>query len=60
MRKGQDGKTGTCRAVGWPPGSQADTALVWRWILAKVTSWRDLDRGLVTAVERLIDFTQEL
>ena len=58
--KGQDWKTGTCRALGWPHGSQADTALVWRSILAKVTRWRDLDRGLVTAVERLIDFTQEL
>jgi hypothetical protein len=56
--KGQDWKTGTCRALGWPHATQADIALVWRSILAKVTSWRDLDRGLVTSVERLIDFTQ--
>jgi len=55
---GQDWKTGTCRALGWPHATQADIALVWRSILAKVTSWRDLDRGLVTSVERLIDFTQ--
>ncbi len=57
--RGQDWKTGTCRALGWPYGTQADIALVWRSILAKVTSWRDLDRELVTAVERLIDFTQD-
>ncbi len=58
--KGQDWKTGTCRTLGWPHGSQADIALVWRSILAKVKTWQDLDRELVTSVERLIDFVQEI
>ncbi len=57
--KGTDWKTGTCRALGWPHATQADIALVWRSILAKVTSWRDLDRDLVTDVERLVDFVME-
>ncbi len=58
--KGEDWKLGTCRRLGWPHGSQADTAMVWRSILAKVRTWKDLDRGLVTEVERLIDFTQDI
>ncbi len=58
--KGTDWKTGTCRALGWPYGSQAEIAAVWRSILGQVSSWRDLDRRLVTEVEKLIDFTQDL
>ncbi len=58
--KGQDWKTGTCQALGWPHGTQADIAVVWRSILAKVKTWKDLDRELVTSVERLIDFVQDL
>lgn len=57
--RGIDWKTGTCRALGWPHGDQKAIAEVWRALLKKVTSWTDLDRGLVTEVERLIDFTQE-
>ena len=58
--KGEDWKKGTCRRLGWPYAEQADIAAVWRAILAKVTTWKDLDRRLVTEVERLIDFTQDL
>ena len=58
--KGIDWKKGTCKALGWPHETQADTGAVWRAILKKVTSWTDLDRGLVTEVERLIDFTQDI
>ncbi len=58
--KGEDWKKGTCARLGWPHAEQADIARVWRSILAKVTTWKDLDRRLVTEVERLIDFTQDL
>jgi hypothetical protein len=58
--KGEDWKKGTCARLGWPHADQSDIAAVWRAILKKVTSWKDLDRRLVTEVERLIDFTQEL
>lgn len=58
--KGEDWKKGTCARLGWPYAEQADIAKVWRAILAKVTTWKDLDRRLVTEVERLIDFTQDL
>ena len=53
-------KSGEFRQISWPHADQADIAAVWRAILKKVTSWKDLDRRLVTEVERLIDFTQEL
>lgn len=58
--KGEDWKKGTCARLGWPHAEQADIARVWRSILATVTTWKDLDRRLVTEVERLIDFTQDL
>jgi len=58
--KGEDWKKGTCARLGWPHAEQADIAAVWRAILKKVTSWKDLDRRLVTEVERLIDFTQDI
>jgi hypothetical protein len=58
--KGEDWKKGTCARLGWPHADQADIAQVWKAILAKVTTWKDLDRRLVTEVERLIDFTQDL
>ena len=35
---------------------QADIAAAWKGILRRVESWKDLDPGLLTAVERLIDF----
>ncbi|NLT31166.1 MAG: DUF3097 domain-containing protein [Propionibacterium sp.] len=54
--RGQDWKTGTCRALGWPHGSQRDIARAWQHILSRVESWSDLDRRLCTEVEKLIDF----
>ena len=54
--RGEDLKTGTCARLGWPHAEQADIARVWQHILSRVSSWSDLDRGLVTEVEKLIDF----
>lgn len=54
--QGQDWKHGVCDALGWPHASQADIAAAWKGILRRVESWKDLDPGLLTAVERLIDF----
>ncbi len=54
--KGQDYKTGICRALGWPARTQVDIADAWRQLRSKVTSWRDLDPALMTEVEKLIDF----
>jgi len=52
--KGQDWKTGICRALGEP-----DPATCWRRILGSVGSYADLEPALVGAVERLIDFVTE-
>ena len=52
--KGQDWKTGICRALGEP-----DPATCWRRIFASVHSYIDLEPALVGAVERLIDFVTE-
>jgi hypothetical protein len=52
--KGQDWKTGTCRALGEP-----DPATCWRRIFGSVHSYADLEPALVGAVERLIDFVTE-
>ena len=52
--KGQDWKTGICRALGEP-----DPATCWRRILGSVHSYADLEPALVGAVERLIDFVTE-
>ncbi|MFE0702675.1 DUF3097 domain-containing protein [Streptomyces sp. NPDC058872] len=49
--RGQDWKTGVCRALGWP----AHTGAAWQHILSRVTSYRDLEPELLGAVERLID-----
>ena len=55
----EDWKTGTCRRLGWPYGNQTAIAGVWQAILAKVHSWSDLERPLLTEVERLIDFVTQ-
>ena len=55
----QDLKLGTCRALGWPARDQADIAAAWRNILGRVRSWSDLERPLLTTVERLIDFVTQ-
>ncbi len=55
----QDLKYGTCRALGWPAGDQADIAAAWRTILGRVNSWHDLERPLLTTIEQLIDFVTQ-
>ncbi|UYK41618.1 DUF3097 domain-containing protein [Microbacterium terricola] len=54
--RGTDIKVGTCRAFGWPADTQADLARAWQRILARVTSYRDLEPSLLGRVEELIDF----
>ncbi|MCZ7414175.1 MULTISPECIES: DUF3097 domain-containing protein [unclassified Streptomyces] len=49
--RGQDWKTGVCRALGWPE----NTGAAWRRVLAAVRSYRDLEPELLGPVERLID-----
>lgn len=51
-----DFKKGTMAALGRPHQDQADVARFWQALLAKVRSYKDLDRRLVTEVETLIDF----
>lgn len=48
--RGEDWKTGTARRLGYD-----DPRELWRHIARSVTTWRDLDRALIGAVERLID-----
>lgn len=50
--KGTDWKLGVCAAFGFdgPPG------VLWRTMLKRVSSYRDLEPGLVGAMEELIDF----
>ncbi|MEO3751307.1 DUF3097 domain-containing protein [Streptomyces sp. B6B3] len=49
--RGQDWKTGVCRALGWPE----NTAAAWRRILGRVRDYRDLEPALLGPVEHLID-----
>ncbi len=57
--RGTDWKQGVCAALGWPHQTQADIARAWQRILRGVGGWKDLDRNLLTQVERLIDFVTE-
>ncbi len=50
--KGQDWKEGVREAFGYT----GTTGELWRTILGRVTSYRDLEPSLVGAVEQLIDF----
>ena len=52
--RGQPWKEGVCRALG-----VAGPAELWRLILSRVDSYRDVETPLVNAVERLIDFVTE-
>jgi hypothetical protein len=55
---GQDWKTGVCRALG-----ASDPPTLWRTIRNRVSTYADLEPGLVGAVEQLLDFvvdTQDL
>ncbi|WP_406494025.1 DUF3097 domain-containing protein [Streptomyces sp. NBC_00846] len=50
--RGQDWKTGVCRALGW----EENTGAAWQRILSTVRSYRDLEPALLGSVEHLIDF----
>ncbi|MET8856676.1 DUF3097 domain-containing protein [Streptomyces sp. NPDC004579] len=50
--RGQDWKTGVCRALGWPE----NTGAAWQHILSRVHSYKDLEPALLGRVEELIDF----
>ncbi|RFU85168.1 DUF3097 domain-containing protein [Streptomyces triticagri] len=50
--RGQDWKTGVCRALGWPE----NTGAAWQHILGRVHTFRDLEPELLGRVEELIDF----
>ncbi|MGP3949335.1 DUF3097 domain-containing protein [Streptomyces sp. 7N604] len=50
--RGQDWKTGVCRALGWPE----NTGAAWQRILRSVRSYKDLEPALLGRVEELIDF----
>ncbi|MFG3303868.1 DUF3097 domain-containing protein [Streptomyces wuyuanensis] len=50
--RGQDWKTGVCRALGWP----TNTGAAWQQILSRVNSYKDLEPALLGRVEELIDF----
>ncbi|MFI5985967.1 DUF3097 domain-containing protein [Streptomyces sp. NPDC051555] len=50
--RGQDWKTGVCRALGWPE----NTGAAWQHILSRVHSYQDLEPELLGRVEELIDF----
>ena len=49
-------KKGVCAHLGWPHDTQADIARAWQHILARVTSYDDLEPVLLGRVEELIDF----
>jgi len=50
--RGQDWKTGVCRALGW----EENTGAAWQRILGCVRSYKDLESELLGRVEELIDF----
>ncbi|GCD45874.1 DUF3097 domain-containing protein [Streptomyces paromomycinus] len=50
--RGQDWKTGVCRALGWPE----NTGAAWQHILSHVHSYKELEPALLGRVEELIDF----
>jgi hypothetical protein len=49
-------KAGICQHLGWPHRDQADIARAWKKILARVSSYQDLEPALLGRVEELIDF----
>lgn len=51
-----DIKHGTLAALGWPHETQADIARGWQRILGQVRDYRDLEPGLLAAMEEIIDF----
>ncbi len=51
-----DFKKGTLAALGLAHRDQSDIAQAWKAMLARVTTWKDLDIDLVREMEKLIDF----
>jgi hypothetical protein len=51
--RGEDWKTGVCRALGW---TDLSTGEAWQRILGSVRTYKDLRPELLGSVERLIDF----
>jgi hypothetical protein len=51
--RGEDWKTGVCRALGW---TRLSTGEAWQRILASVHTYKDLQPELLGRVEELIDF----
>lgn len=49
---GTDWKRGICQAFGFP----GEPGALWKQILRQVSSYKDLEPGLIGAVEELIDF----
>lgn len=49
--RGTDWKTGVCAELGW-----GEPAAGWRHVLSRVSSYRDVETPLISAVEQLIDF----
>jgi len=54
-----DWKKGTLAALNLPHADQKDVAQAWQAILARVSSYRDLDPTFTTEVEKLIDFVTQ-
>lgn len=54
--KGTDWKRGICNAFGF----EGEPGALWKQILKQVNSYKDLEPGLVGAVEELIDFVAPL
>lgn len=54
--RSEDWKTGILSRLGWPHGTQADTANGWKRILGGVNSYADLEPSLLARVEEVIDF----
>lgn len=54
-----DWKKGTLAALNLPHKDQKDVAQAWQAILARVTSFRDLEPSFNTEVEKLIDFVTQ-
>jgi hypothetical protein len=52
--KGTPWKEGVCSALG-----VAESGVLWRKLLASVTTWKDLETPFVRAVEQLIDFVTD-
>lgn len=53
--RGEDWKTGVCRALGWPE----NTGAAWQHILSRVRTYKDLEPPLLGSVEHLIDFVTD-